>query len=70
MSCLAFIQIRHEFFDSALVMKCFFDQFFLTFIPQHDLQSAGQKCHLTETLFEHIIIKYGLLKDFRIRGKM
>ena len=69
MDCIfVFIKIFNEFLDSAFIVIGF--TFFLafSFILEDNLDTLVQESHLSETVLESIIIKYGsFCKDLRIR---
>ena len=65
--CRTPVQVRNEFFDPALVVECSFFWFFLTVIPEHDLQTFCQEGHLTESLFQDIKIKDRCLENGIVR---
>ena len=65
--CCSLIQIGDVLLDTTLIMKFRADRFFLTQVCQTDLQTLGQKCNLSKTLSEHIVIKNGNFKHLRIR---
>ena len=67
--CLTFIQILHKLFNSAFVVESLLNRLFRSFIFQDNLQIFCQKCHLTETLFQRVIIKHCLLKNLFVWKK-
>ncbi len=67
-SRLAPIQVRHELLNAAFIVKCLFNSAVVRpVVPQHDFKSSGQKCHLPETLFQHIVIKHRIFKNRVVR---
>ena len=64
---LASVQVGYKFADTALIVECFFFLGVFTLIPENDAQPLGKKCHLTETLFQNIVIINGFFEDFFIR---
>ncbi len=67
---LAPVQVSHKLLDAALVMKYLLHGPVLRAqVAQDDLQVFCQKRHFPETLFQHVIVKYCLLKNSLIREK-
>ena len=66
---LAFVKVCDEFFDTALIVEGMFMQFLSSPVPQYNSETFCKECHFSESLFQRVIVKYNIVKYFRIRIK-
>ena len=64
---LASVQIAYKFTDTTFIMENFLSFHSFSGIFKRNLQSLCQECHLSQTLFQNVIIIYCFLKYFFIR---
>ena len=61
------VEVLHELTDTALVVHDLLDRLIVALVAQRDLESSVQERLLAQTLFEHIVLVDGRLKDLRVR---
>ena len=63
----AAVQIANELLNTTFVVECLLLLLAFSYIPQHDPQIFGQKCHLSQTIFQNRIVVDSLFENFLIR---
>ena len=61
------VKVSYEFADTTLVMENFLSFHSFSGIFETDLQTFCQECHLSQTLFQDIIVVYSFFENIFIR---